>query len=122
MTALDGQASTIPCAGWEDEGSPEPTCWKGGCSRLDDDGSCPGNGLRSWWCRCGYGVIGPICTHCGYGHPAAVPAPENADTCRRYPDRPPFDGVPWSALSEAERALVSEWHATPENADQEVDL
>jgi hypothetical protein len=43
--------------------------------------------------------------------------PENVDTRRRYPDRPPFDGVPWSALSEAERALVSEWHAIPENAE-----
>ena len=31
---------------------------------------------------------------------------------RRYPDRPPFDGVPWSFLSKDERVLVTEWHTT----------
>jgi hypothetical protein len=70
-----------------------------------------------------------VCPRCGYDDPPSPGyschcgwlRPESADTCRRYPDRPPFDGVPWSALSEAERALVSEWHATPENADRRAD-
>ena len=34
--------SPRPCAGWEDDESPEPTCWPHGCQLLDDQGECPG--------------------------------------------------------------------------------
>ena len=37
---------------------------------------------------------------------------------RRYPDRPPFDAVPWSLLSKDERALVTEWHMTTPAREQ----
>ena len=44
MTTESGayEAGAKPCVGWEDEGSPQPTCWSGGCERLDREGSCPG--------------------------------------------------------------------------------
>jgi hypothetical protein len=38
---------TDRCAGWEDDESPEPTCWPGGCERLDREGSCPGGTRQS---------------------------------------------------------------------------